>query len=279
MEWTGERLVQGHYTNTTAEHLHRYALAGDLAPGLRVADAACGEGYGSHLIARAGAASVIGVDIEPACVAHAIATYRVAGLSFAVGSVTELPLADDSIDLFVSFETIEHVDGEAQQTMMREIRRVLAPGGALLISSPNAEHYGEHRDDGEVNPFHHHELSREAFAALVAEHFAWSGMLQQTSDLYSLVAPEQGGGELREYRGDFAAVVGQPGLARPVFSLCLAADEPRELPAPSVFRCEPLLARMLADERDAVRRTLSYRIGNAILSPLKLLRRLAGGPR
>jgi len=60
--WTGERL-ETHILNViTIEHLHRYALALPHSTGKIVLDIACGDGYGSNLLAR-NAVSVIGVDI------------------------------------------------------------------------------------------------------------------------------------------------------------------------------------------------------------------------
>ena len=116
------------------EHLHRYAAAGALAGGKRVLDLAAGEGYGSALLART-AAAVTGLDIDADAVAHARNTYFDGNLRFVRGDATALPLGDDSIDLVVSFETIEQLD--EPERMLDEVRRVLAPGGVLVISSPN----------------------------------------------------------------------------------------------------------------------------------------------
>jgi SAM-dependent methyltransferase len=79
-----------------------------------------------------------------------------------------------SIDLIVSFETIEHLEG--QEAMLAEFRRVLAPGGALIISSPNKALYSE--ETGYANEFHVRELSREELAAMLGAQFpqqAWYG--------------------------------------------------------------------------------------------------------
>jgi cyclopropane fatty-acyl-phospholipid synthase-like methyltransferase len=71
LEWTGERYLpwikdfQMHY-----EHLHRYAFAAQLVKGKRVLDLACGEGYGSNMLAQE-AESVIGLDIDEKVVYHA----------------------------------------------------------------------------------------------------------------------------------------------------------------------------------------------------------------
>ena len=82
LTFTGERFVPGARGEIWVEHWHRYHFAARFAAGMRVVDAACGEGYGSALLARS-AASVVGADISPAAVAHARRAYAgVANLSF-----------------------------------------------------------------------------------------------------------------------------------------------------------------------------------------------------
>ena len=71
LEFTGERFTPECVREIWYEHWHRYALVQPWAQGRRVLDAACGEGYGSALLAR-GAQSVLGLDISPAAVAHAV---------------------------------------------------------------------------------------------------------------------------------------------------------------------------------------------------------------
>jgi ubiquinone/menaquinone biosynthesis C-methylase UbiE len=135
LDATGERLIPEAYAGeiVLAEHVARYRLAGRLAPGRRVLDAACGEGYGTAMLAAAGAASVVGVDVDEQTVAHARRRYE---LDVRVGDVGRLPFADAAFDLVVSFETIEHVpDPEAA---LNEFTRVLAPDGLLIVSTPNA---------------------------------------------------------------------------------------------------------------------------------------------
>lgn len=146
-------------------------MAASLAAGKRVLDAASGEGYGSFLLAR-DAASVVGVDVSADAIVHAQQRYARSNLRFEAASVTALPQPDASIDLVVSFETIEHLT--AQAPMLAEFRRVLAPGGVLLISSPNRSVYNE--GGGIDNHFHVRELDRAELAALLAPAFpaqAW----------------------------------------------------------------------------------------------------------
>jgi len=171
LTFTGERFLPEVGGAIYYEHWHRYAIAAPLVAGKRVVDAACGEGYGTHLLSRS-AASVTGVDLSPDTVAHASARYACQNLRFVAGSVTALPMADRSVDVVVSFETIEHLS--PQREMLAEFRRVLAPDGVLVVSSPNRPVYNE--GGGVANHFHVRELDREELAALLAADFpeqAW----------------------------------------------------------------------------------------------------------
>lgn len=167
MKFTGERYVPTEAGEIRHEHLHRYAWCRLLAEGRDVLDIACGEGYGSAMLA-AHARSVCGVDISAEAVAHATATYAgIKGLRFIPGDAAAIPLPDDSIDLVVSFETIEHHD--RHEEMLAEIRRVLRPDGILIISSPNRVVYSELA--GYHNEFHIKELDFAEFDAVLKSQF------------------------------------------------------------------------------------------------------------
>ena len=171
LTFTGERFTPEVRGPIWYEHWHRYAFVASLVPGLRVIDAACGEGYGSFLLART-AAHVTGIDISADAVAHARQRYPADNLAFAEGSVTALPLPDACVDVVVSFETIEHLT--PQREMLAEFHRVLTPTGILVISSPNRPVYNE---AGEIeNHFHVGELDRAELKALLDPAFpqqAW----------------------------------------------------------------------------------------------------------
>ncbi|MCH8478228.1 MAG: class I SAM-dependent methyltransferase [Wenzhouxiangella sp.] len=169
LEFTGERFTPECVREIAYEHWHRYAWASRLVAGRRVVDAACGEGYGSAMLSQR-AASVIGVDIDPEAVAHGQRRYQADNLAFRCADCTDLPLADDSADVVVSFETLEHL--AAQDELLAEFRRVLRPEGFLLISSPDRKTYSD--ATGYANPYHVRELYRSEFEDLLARHFpAW----------------------------------------------------------------------------------------------------------
>ena len=205
LTFTGERFTPENRGAIWYEHWHRYCLALPLAHGRRVLDAACGEGYGSALLARA-AASVVGVDAGAVAIEHARARYAAANVSFVQGSVTALPLPAASVDLVVSFETIEHLAG--QREMLAEFRRVLSADGILLISSPNRPVYNE---DGAVeNEFHVKELDRDELKALLDPLFPAQAWHAQRVAAHSLVWRE--GATAGDVRYDVLAD-GTPGLA------------------------------------------------------------------
>jgi O-antigen biosynthesis protein len=102
MEFTGERFIPGAVAEgdeISVEHWHRYHSVLPLVTGCDVLDIACGEGYGSALIAGV-ARKVVGVDIEPETIAHASEHYaaKLPNLQFHTGSATQIPLADASLD-------------------------------------------------------------------------------------------------------------------------------------------------------------------------------------
>jgi ubiquinone/menaquinone biosynthesis C-methylase UbiE len=166
LDFTGERFVPDIDGVIRLEHLHRYAFVRSLAEGQDVLDIACGEGYGSAMMSE-NAKSVIGVDIAADAVAYASQAYVSENLTFLEGSATKIPVADSSVDVVVSFETIEHL--EDHEAMLAEIKRVLRPDGILVISSPNKKIYSD--ETGYSNPYHLKELYTEEFVELVSRYF------------------------------------------------------------------------------------------------------------
>lgn len=165
LEHTGERMIPESSDQFTFwEHVYRYGFASRFVKGKRVLDIACGEGYGAAALQKAGAASVIGVDISEEACLHAQEKY---GIETRPGSAEQIPLVDKSVDLIVSFETIEHVSNPLR--FLDECARVLAPEGRLLISTPNK---GVYRAPGQTpNPFHCSEMSEDDFTSALRARF------------------------------------------------------------------------------------------------------------
>jgi 2-polyprenyl-3-methyl-5-hydroxy-6-metoxy-1,4-benzoquinol methylase len=175
LEYTGERHIPGLGGGAIAlEHEHRYALAGFLASGLSVLDIGCGEGYGSARLS-ATASSVIGIDIDPSAIAHAQSSYGNEQLSFATADAEQLPFDDDSFDLAVAFEVIEHV--RDPRRLLCEARRVLHRDGLLFLSTPNRLVAVD--ADPDINVFHRRWLSASELTKLVGETFVVHQLLGQ----------------------------------------------------------------------------------------------------
>lgn len=149
------------------EHVHRYLFAAQFARGKRVLDIACGEGYGSGMLGTV-AASVIGVDVNADTVRHAQRVHGGSNVRFVRADAQHFRLVPGSIDLAVSFETIEHfADHDA---FLDNLRDALAPDGLLVISTPNTRVYGV--ENPHYNPFHVDELSFDAFVNQLKQRFA-----------------------------------------------------------------------------------------------------------
>lgn len=229
LEFTGERFTPECVREIFYEHWHRYAWAAGLVNGLNVLDAACGEGYGSHLLAHS-AARVDGVDIDPQAVAHAKVRYATDHLRFHTASALELPFPDDRFDCVVSFETLEHLAEHDQ--LLREFRRVLKPDGFLIISSPDKKTYSD--DTGYNNEFHVRELYRDELEQLLAQHFpSWrlfGQKLMFQSVLWSMHNESPAGAQHLLAEPDGAIASGTQPIAAPLYFIALAAASAESLP-------------------------------------------------
>jgi SAM-dependent methyltransferase len=227
LPFTGERFVPGTRGEIWIEHWHRYHFARRWVEGKRVLDVACGEGYGAALLARS-AAEVVGVDVSEAALAHARTTYRsLSNLRFEAGSCARLPLADASVDVAVSFETIEHI-GE-QEAFLDELARVLRPDGILILSSPNRAEYSDRR--GFRNEFHVRELYREELARVLGPRFPFSQWHGQRLSFFSLIGREGDIGAAGDiFEVDEAnPAEAQAQLANPLYFIVVAAKHSEAL--------------------------------------------------
>lgn len=227
LEFTGERFTPECVREIWYEHFHRYALATRVCGGKRVLDAACGEGYGSALLASH-AASVTGVDIESTVIEHASERYQGRqNLEFLSASVTDLPFADNSFDAIVSFETLEHLEEQSQ--MLGEFRRVLRDEGFLLISSPDKAIYSE--EQGAENPYHVRELYQQELEDLIREQFSHYRLLGQRLQFFSTIWALDSPSTVEVQRWDDSRLDHGPGvLPRPMYFLALCANSAQALP-------------------------------------------------
>jgi ubiquinone/menaquinone biosynthesis C-methylase UbiE len=167
---SSERLLHKNYNGWTGEHLHRYEEALKfIKPADKVLDIACGTGYGSHLISTKTKGEVVGGDIDSEAIEECRKEWHNAAqnLSFQQMDGTALPYKDASLDLVVSFETIEHTT--QYHEMIAEFVRVLKKGSYALISTPNIL---INSPSGVVeNKFHTQEFTYEELDSILKQHF------------------------------------------------------------------------------------------------------------
>ena len=162
-----------------------------------------------------------GIDISEETIAHAARKYVRPNIAFAVGSCACIPLSDASVDLVVSFETIEHHDQHLE--MMAEIRRVLRPDGLVIISSPDKHEYSD--EPGYKNEYHVKRTLRSEFRDLLATGFKHVRVYGQRVYFGSLVAPTDGRAtRFATYARRNESVRREPGIMKPIYYVALASN-------------------------------------------------------
>ena len=227
LEFTGERFTPECEREIWYEHYHRYALVRRWCNKLRTLDAACGEGYGTALLAQS-TASVEGVDISEQAIAHARQRYSSLGnVNFHVADCTSLPFEDCEFDRVVSFETLEHL--VEQDQLMAEFKRVLKPDGCLVLSSPDKATYSD--TVGGNNEFHLKELYHDELVSLISKYFPASRLLGQKLMFHSAIWSVDGvrDVELNQFSGNAVSAISSITQA-PVYHIALCAAESHFLP-------------------------------------------------
>ena len=142
--------------------------------------------------------------------------YEKDNLSFRAGSVESLPFEDDSFDVVISYETIEHVTGEIQESFLKEIRRVLKPDGFLIMSTPNKAVYTD-LVKGE-NAFHVKEFYVDEFDEFLGTCFKHRTVYCQYPEVGYFLAPA--GKEKDDFRGTYNKEGKLPKDSRYVIAIC-----------------------------------------------------------
>lgn len=156
-------------------HIARYDFASKYVAGAAVADIACGTGYGSSILSKAGANSVLGIDVCKESIVYAQEKYGGSRTQFMVGDAMSLDLQDSTFDFVTSFETIEHVADPWR--LLCEFRRILKPNGKLILSSPN---------DWGLTPHHLHTWSPFETVAEIATYFRIDSLWGQGNKIKGL---------------------------------------------------------------------------------------------
>ncbi|HON53065.1 MAG TPA: class I SAM-dependent methyltransferase [Bacteroidales bacterium] len=278
MNNTGERQHSETIDRYAIEHLHRYAFAMQYIQGKDIIDIASGEGYGANLMSSV-AKSVVGVDISHEAVEFANTKYKKPNVSYKQGSATQIPLPDSSIDVVVSFETIEHHDKHDE--MMQEIKRILKPNGILIMSTP------QKAEDGIIrHPYHVKELYFEEFKELLHKYFLHTHFLFQKSNFASIITTNQNSNFI-EYSGDFATISQHFAITKPMYNMVIAGNGVIPASTNSCFDGALVWKQMENDywtiihENNRLQKTLneiqhsiSFKIGRIVLFPFSLLKKL-----
>jgi SAM-dependent methyltransferase len=157
------------------QNVVRYRFACQFVARLRVLDIACGDGYGTEMLASSGeAVSVLGVDSW-----RGIACSRRPGegIWFLVTRAECLPIKPESFDVVVSMETIEHL--EEPTNFLEQLRQALVPGGLAIISTPLNNKESRLQPD---NPYHRRENSAQEFRSLTTKVFGSCDLWSQITD-------------------------------------------------------------------------------------------------
>ncbi|WP_028062696.1 class I SAM-dependent methyltransferase [Solirubrobacter soli] len=144
-------------------HLVVYEWIAQRVHGRKVVDLACGEGYGSAVLART-AASVVGVDANPEAFEHARAKYKQARFERNM-----IELWQGEVDCVVFLQTIEHI--QDPDAMLSHIRDLIEPGGVAYVSTPNVLTLAPKGAERSGNPWHVREYKPAEYRELCERHF------------------------------------------------------------------------------------------------------------
>jgi len=175
------KLPTGLPTDPNPERHARYRWAAQVVAGGRVLDAACGTGGGTAMLAPT-AGEAVGIDFSPAAIRDARRNHGEQA-EFREGDLRDLPFDDVEFDHVVCFEAIAHVS--EPEPVLDQLRRVLRPGGVLLISAPNSAVYPP------GNPLHLSQIATERLESLLAARFERVAIHRQQTYFASLLGTAQ----------------------------------------------------------------------------------------
>jgi 2-polyprenyl-3-methyl-5-hydroxy-6-metoxy-1,4-benzoquinol methylase len=139
------RRSNGIELNNFLNHRKVYGFASQFVGGRRVADVGCGSGYGCMVLAEGGASKVYGCDVSRHALRYAHNRYGDCA-EFSRQSISSLAGYPEGLaDVVVCSEVLEHIrEYGLEAQALDELRRITAPGGLLIVATPNAELLGHH---------------------------------------------------------------------------------------------------------------------------------------
>lgn len=181
MEDTGERHIpNGHFGNKSELYLHllhiaTYEYAENFVKNKTVLDFGCGSGYGTEMLSK-NALKITGADISKEAVDYAKDTFNSPNLDFK--TISEL--TDEKFDIITSFQVIEHVPNDIEYVI--KLKKLLNPGGYLLISTPDKKHRLFNYIQKPWNIFHLKEYTPKSLETLLKKKFSKVEILKIGSD-------------------------------------------------------------------------------------------------
>lgn len=233
---TGERLILDDSWNlmTTLEHLHRYNAVKDFVKGKVVLDAACGTGYGTHILSQY-AEKVYGIDLSNDAIEYAKYKYQNKNLIYQQMSVTELQFPSHYFDTIVSFETIEHITKESQEQFLSQILDKLKPDGQLIISTPNDQLMRDISYGNYVNPYHLCEFNEQEYLEFLKKYFKYVKFFYQTVTEVSSIVPKG----IAQHKGSIFSLCDNNSFGRYYVAICSNVKQEFEYTLESCLLPEP----------------------------------------
>lgn len=137
-----------------------------LKPGDKVLDLGCGTGYGSAMLAPK-CSGLVGIDYSPEAIEYAREHFASDKCVFFTGDALKTGLADSSVDFVCTVQVIEHMAD--QEGFVKEVLRVLAPGGHFVAATPNKTTYSPENEVGFA--YHHKEYQAAELREFLLEYF------------------------------------------------------------------------------------------------------------
>lgn len=181
LQKTGEVDMPGSAHNKKRWHrmLLRYYFALKLTKGKSVLDTCCGCGWGSYLLSY-NSTQVVGIDMNQDLIDFADSNWNNANLSFQQNDIMSLTFPDNSFDIAVGMESIEHFTKDDGEKYIREVARVIKPGGHLILSSHFANTSEEAISVCSKVPAHLHIWTKEDINNLISHFFSHVSFFDST---------------------------------------------------------------------------------------------------